>query len=158
MSQLEDLSKDKFTALDRILNHQNIMKAVVNDKLNFLDSDDIENPEDYIFDRIFPHRFIPKTSEKQKTYITLSFGDYRSVKGGAFKSGKITFSVFTHQDLFRTDYGVLRTDYIISEIEQLMNSKRGIGIGKTEFFKMDELSLNSEYHGSYIAYKIFEFN
>lgn len=134
------------------------MKAVVYDTPNFFDKEAILNPEDYIFDRIFPHRFIPKTSEKQKTYITIGFGDYRPIKGGSYKSGKITFSVFTHQDLFRTDYGMLRTDYIISEIDKLTNQSSGLGIGKTEFFKMDELSLNPDYHGSYITYRLVEFN
>lgn len=158
MAHLEDLSKDKYTVLNRLLNNQNIMKAVTYNDTDFLDKQDVTTPEKIIFDRIFPHRFIPKTSEQQKTYITIGFGDYRPVKGGSFKSGKVTFSVFTHQDLFKTDYGALRTDFILTEIDLIINSKDGLGIGRTEFFKMDELSINSDYHGGYITYKIIEFN
>lgn len=75
-----------------------------------------------------------------------------------FKSGIVYLNVINHIDLIRTDHGFLRYDYIISEIDELMNQQRGIGLGKLEFQEMDELYVNEKYMGMYIAYRFSEFN
>lgn len=157
MSNLENLSKDKYTVISRILNSQNIVKAISYNNTDFLDQPNVESPEELLFDRIFPHRFIPVVSNDMKTYITLSFEDYRPV-GNTFKSGKIVITVFTHQSLFKTDYGFLRVDYIISEIDKLFNEKSGLGLFKANFIAMSDTSITKDHHGAYIAYKLYEFN
>ena len=155
MSGLKNLASDKLIVLDKIFSNQEILKALTYNEMNFLDKPDV-SPEDVLFDRIFPHRFIPKTSDKKKTYIAISFERYIPIKN-VFTSGLIKFNVFTHQDLFRTDYGCLRTDYIIMKLDELFNSERGLGIGKVEFYEMDALSVNTDYHGSYITFKVRDF-
>jgi hypothetical protein len=155
MSGFKNLAEDKLIVLDKIFSSQEILKALTYNEMNFLDQPDV-SPEDVLFDRVFPHRFIPKTSEKKKTYIAISFERYLPIKN-AFRSGLIKFNVFTHQDLFRTDYGYLRTDYIIMKLDELFNGERGLGIGKVEFSEMDALSVNTDYHGSYITFKVRDF-
>lgn len=157
ISRLQDLSKDKNTVLERILSNQDICKAVKYPVRDFLDQPDVENPFDLIYDNIFPHFFIPETVKEEKTFITLSFRRYRPVKS-AYKSGLLFINVFTHQNLYRTNYGFLRTDFIISEIDKLVNSKEGIGVGKPEFYDMDEMYINNLYSGLSIGYKLYEFN
>ncbi|PYE51640.1 hypothetical protein HUB98_06360 [Paenibacillus barcinonensis] len=156
MSRFESLARDKITVIEEIASSQEILKALVHNEGNFLDKEDVD-VDSVMYKHIFPYRFIPKTSEKMKTYITISFGRYKNVEG-SFKSGIVKFNVFTHQDLFCTDYGTLRTDYIIMKLDELFNKNKKLGIGKAEFYDMDELSVNTDYHGSYVAYKTYDFN
>ncbi|MGV2885483.1 hypothetical protein [Paenibacillus taichungensis] len=156
MSNFESLSRDRFEVLNRLLSSSEILKAVAHNETNFLDLKE-PDADSIVYNRIFPHRFIPKTSEEKKTYITISLGNFRP-SGSSFKGGVVTFTVLTHQDLFRTDYGCLRVDYIIQKISELFNQTRGLGIGKAEFIDSDEVSLNTDYHGMYIKYKVVDFN
>lgn len=156
MSRFSNLAKDKNTFLNAIISNRDIMKAVVYNQNDFLDQLDVNNPEDYVYENVFPHRFIPDTNEQKKTIITMSFGAFKPIKG-SFKSGIVTFTVLTHQDLFRTDYGILRHDFIIQRLDELFNGK-GVGLGKMEFYTMDEVSLNERYHGAYISFKMYDFN
>ncbi|WP_440110356.1 hypothetical protein [Paenibacillus sp. QZ-Y1] len=156
MSRFESLARDKLVVIDRILTSQEILKALVYNDMDFLDKEDVD-PEVILYNHIFPYRFVPKTSAEKKTYITITFGTYRKV-GASYKSGIITFNVFTHQDLFRTGYGSLRTDYITIKLDELFNDFEGLGVGKANFYAMDHLSVNTDYHGSYVAYKTYDFN
>jgi hypothetical protein len=157
MSRLEDLSNDKVTIMQRLIGSQNICKALYYADTNFLDQPDIQSPDELIYDKIYPYRYIPKVDEKKSSYITLSFRNYDLVDT-SFKSGYIYINVLTHIDLIKTDYGWLRYDYILSEIDKLINMKNGIGIGKPQFHRMDELIVNDKYMGVYISYKLYEFN
>lgn len=157
LSNLENLSKDKLIIMERLLQSKNICKALYYNNRDFLDQPDIEDVSELIFKNIFPYRKVPNVNDDMRSYITLSFGNYKPVRN-SFKFGLITLFVFTHMDLVETDYEALRTDYLISEIEKVMNGKNGIGIGKAEFYDMDEIQLNDSYLGYYITYKIYEFN
>lgn len=159
ISRLQNLSKDKYIIINKIIESPQIVKALYYTDANFLDKPDLEKPEKLIYNNIFPFRRIPDDNDlkTRKTYLTLSFRDYRPVKT-AFKSGLIYISVFTHQDLFRTDYGFLRTDFIINKIDEILNNNRAVGIGKTSFYYMDEYYINSTYSGLTIGYKLYEWN
>lgn len=158
ISRLQDLSKDKVTIMSRIISDPNICKAIYYNEPNFLDQPDIVDPaSSVIYKNVFPYRYIPDPTNEEHTYVTLSFRRYKPI-GTAYKSGLIYIYVFTHKDLVKTDYGLLRYDYIISELDQLMNVQYGIGIGKAEFHEMDEFIVNEQYLGQFIAYKIHEFN
>ncbi|ATF13690.1 hypothetical protein A616_17380 [Brevibacillus brevis X23] len=157
MSRLEKLSADKLTVMKRILSSQDICKALKYSDTGFLDQPDIEDTSSLIYEQVFPYKKIPDFNKDKTSFITLSFNKYRPIRN-SFKSGVIYIHVLVHQDLMKTDYGVLRTDYLITQIDKLMNSTQGIGIGKVEFFEMDELNINEKYMGIYIAYRLVEFN
>lgn len=157
MSRLEKLSADKITVMQRILSSQEICKALKYSATDFLDQPDIEDNSSLIYERVFPFKKIPDFNNEKTAFITLSFNNYKPVRN-SFKSGLIYIHVLVHQDIMRTDYGMLRTDFLISEIDKLMNSKQGIGIGKVEFYEMDEFSTNEKYVGVYVAYRLVEFN
>jgi hypothetical protein len=144
--------------MSRIITDQNICKAIYYNNKNFLDMPDIADPASVLlYNNVFPYRFIPDPEIIENTYVTLCFRRYRPV-GSAFKSGYIYIYCFTHKDLVVTDYNVLRYDYIIAEIDKLINMQRGIGIGKAEFSEMDEFIVNDKYIGQYVSYKLYEFN
>ena len=155
MSGFENLSNDKVKIMMRLLNSKELCKALHYTNPNFLDQPDIEDPCELIYKNIYPYRFIPQVNDTRSTYITLSFGSYKPV-GTHFKTGIISFHAFTHLDLIRTDYDKLRYDFLIAEIDKLMNQQRGIGIGKMQFHEADELLVNENYVGMYVAYKLYE--
>lgn len=143
--------------MNRLIGSQEICKALYYNDTNFLDQPDISNPPSLAYDYIYPYRFIPdETQTDVKNYITLSFRSYRDA-GVYFKSGKIYINVLNHVQTIKTDYGWLRYDYLIHNIDLLMNSTLGIGIGKAEFYDADEFYVNKNYVGMYVAYKIVEF-
>lgn len=158
MSRLKNLSKDKITIMERLLSNQGICKALKYTEPNFLDMPDVTDPSDLIGSRIFPYYRVPDTEEDTSTYILMSFRNYRPVKN-SFKSGIINIFAIAHKDLIMTDHGFLRYDYMISEIDNLMNNERGIGIGKLDFHQMDEVSfINDAFIGNVISYKPYEWN
>lgn len=157
MSRFKDMAKDKNTFLSMITGNEDIMRALVYNERNFLEKEPVANSEDYIYEQVMPYRFIPETLGEKKTFITMTFDNFKPVNN-VFKTGMVIFEVFTHQELFRTDHGVLRVDYIINKIDELFNDVRVAGIGKLEYAKMGNLAVNEKYHGSYIAYKMYEKN
>lgn len=160
MSRLENLSKDKNTILMRLLGSQGLCKALKYKGKDFLDQPDIEDPSELLFTNIFPYFRVPSVTEEAETFILLSFRDYRPVRNkDVFKSGFIDIYTITHKNLVETDYGFLRYDFMMSEVDKLMNETRGIGIGKVEFSHMDEVVINNEHYlGNVVKYKIYEWN
>jgi hypothetical protein len=143
--------------MERILTSKDLCKALHYSNRNFLDQPDLDDPSSLIYKNIFPYRKIPTSSDTMGSFIALSFGRYKPVRN-VYKSGLIYIYAFTNINLIETDYEILRTDFMISEIDSLMNSTKGIGMGKIEFVDMDEIILNDKYLGNYIAYKLYEFN
>lgn len=155
MSRLKELTEYKNTIIERLVGNQNVCKAVYYQDRNFLDKPDV-SPDQLIYENIYPYNFVLTSEESlkiKKTYITLSLTDFRSAGGVFFKAGYINIGVFCHKDLFRTDYGFLRTDFLVSEIDEMLNSKRGIGIGELQFVGMRELMINESYIGNTIQYR-----
>ena len=138
--------------------NDDISKALYYNQSNFLDQPSLEDPIDILrYKQVFPYRKVPKVEEEMKTYITLRLGNFKPV-GNKFKSGLITFYVFTHVDLMPTSYGFLRVDHIINKIDEVFNETRDFGIGKLEFDNMDEFDINESYTGTWIRYKVTDFN
>ena len=159
MSRFKELSKQKFLLLDSLLTDQELIKAVVYDTPDFLYREDIdyEKAQSYVFNRVYPQRFIAGTPSEIKTYLTISFEDYRPING-YFKSGRIRISAFTHHTLYSSIDGFLRIDLIMERIDELLNSQRKLGIGKMEFSERNPLTVTTDYHGEYIIYRIVDFN
>lgn len=158
LARLENLSSDKAIIMNRLADSPDLCKALFYKEPNFLDQPDIEDPSELFYTSIYPYSRVPELPTEGKSFVTMAFREYRKTKNNFFKSGYIYIHAFTHLSLIRTDYGVLRYDLMINEIDKLMNDKRGLGIGKTEFYKMDEYYVNEQYLGNYIAYKVYEQN
>ncbi|ALS22308.1 hypothetical protein [Paenibacillus naphthalenovorans] len=159
MSRLKELTKYKNTIIERLVGNQNICKAVFYQDRSFLEKPDVA-PEQLLYENIYPYNYIPENADNlsvAKTYITISITDYRKAGSIKFKAGNIFINVITHKDLFRTDYGFLRTDYLISEIDDLFEGKRGVGIGTLEFMGAKEITINEQYMGAYLHYRPVDF-
>lgn len=165
MSALKELTDYKNTIIERLIGNQNLIKALYYSHSNYEEQPDLSVSEimsKVLYSNIFPFNFIPTSKEELETvkgYLTISVTDIRPTKRGVhFNSGSIYLFVYMHKNMFKTDYGYLRTDFIASEIHGLLNQKSGIGIGKLEFLGMKETSINSDFHGIILHYRPVEFN
>lgn len=140
-----------------MIEDENILKCLVNNQSNFLDVSLPVNfdPTSLIYDSIFPYKFIPDVQTKPKTFITMSFR-YKP-RGMYFKNGSIYFYLICHNSLIRTTYGSLRYDMLVNYIDEIFNSSRDITIGKLEFYDMGDFSVNDNYSGVYLEYRLTEF-
>lgn len=157
MSRLKELGKDKLTVLQKLISSQDLCKALYYSESDFLEKPDILDTSNLIRSKISPFNRIPDLTKNKSTFLTFNFRDYRLV-GNKFKSGFIEFHVITHQDYIYTDYESLRYDMILSYIDEMFNENRELGIGKLLFHRMDEFYVNTEYVGTLISYKLWEFN
>ena len=67
-----------------------------------------------------------------------------------WKAGYITFFLFCHKTLLETKYGVLRYDYMLEKVNELiLNTKNTSWIGKMEFDNMEEIVMDNK--GNYIG-------
>jgi len=141
----------------KLIENPNIVKCLVNNEDNFLDVPLLGDFDvsSLIYNQIFPWRFVPKPLETANTFITMKFS-YKP-KGVTFKNSTIFFYIITHNSLLTTDYGTLRCDFLVNEIDKVFNSSRDLGLGKLEFYDMDEILVNENYSGISLAYKSTEF-
>jgi len=158
MGRFEELSTNKYLILSKLIKDENILKCLVNNESNFLDiSLPVSfDPTSLIYTQIFPYKFIPTIETKAKTFITMSFSYKSNKQGTLFKNGSIYFYIITHNSLIRTNYGILRYDYLVNQIDELLNSSTNIGIGQLPFYDMGDFSVNDNYSGVYLAYKTLE--
>lgn len=157
MAKFKELGQYKQKILFKLLESQDICKAVYYQVENFLDLDDIYDPTELIYKNIYPHSFIPDIDDEVNTYLTIHFKKFRSINN-SFKSGFIYISVFAHKSLFKTAYGTTRIDFLLNKIDERLNGMRGIGLGELEFFEMDEFTVNNQYSGAYLSYKPVDFD
>jgi hypothetical protein len=156
MSRLSEISTYKNTILSKLIQNENIVKAIGNINSDFLNTSAISNPRELLFNNIYPFLYVPDSQEEQKCYITIKFKFKYS--GNMYKVGNVCFYVFAHQDIQKTDYPWIRTDYVLNEIETLFNETRDLGIGELQFDDMDDIKVSSSHCGSYISYKNLSFN
>jgi len=165
VSALKELTDYRNTIIQRIVGNQSIVKALYYNDIDFLDKPDLDSKtikSKLLFSNIFPFNFIPTSDEElklAKSYITISITDVKPTQRGVkFNSGSIFVSILLHRDSFKTDYGYLRSDFLISEVHDLLNQQEGIGMGKLEFKGMREYSINADYHGNILHYRPVDFN
>lgn len=156
MSRFHELGKNRLIVLQQLTGSQELCKALYYNDGNYLDKPDIEDTSELISNKIFPYGHVPKLADTASSYLTFSFKDYRPVKN-SFKSGLLHFQIIVHKDLISTDYEMLRYDHILACIDELFNENRELGIGKLEFYRMDEMFVNEKYVGFYLQYKLWDF-
>lgn len=154
--RFSELGKNKNEIMARLILSEEIVKALTYNNNNFLDQPTLEDSTTLLYSQILPYMKVPKIQDEAKTFITMKFG-YKP-DGAYYKVSTVYFYVVTHISLIKTDYGNLRYDYLINQIDMLFNSQRGLGIGKLPFYAMDDFQINDNWIGAYIGYKSTEFN
>lgn len=156
MSRFSEIPVYKNNIISKILEDDNLIKALTNITKDFIDQPLISDKNSIIYSNLYPYRYVPETTTDPKVYITMAFTNYR-LYGTQFKSGNIYFYALCHKSLMQTDYGCNRCEYIVNKIDSLFQDERGYGLGKLEFNSMNDISVNDEYVGIELGYKLVDF-
>lgn len=114
-----------------------------------------ESPDDLVWNRLYPHYFIPQTEEKVKTYLLVEidiperrsrYGDNNA--GSIWVYPIIVFYVLTHQEDMKLDMvgeSGTRMDYLGELIEDKYEGRQGFGVGELHLKSDIAGSLNNTY-------------
>lgn len=135
------LSENKVEFVRRICEDKELAKCLLCNSSSFKE---FELPEDYVdqlvWQHVFPFRYVVDTQETQKSYITTAFEYESSDTPNVWKIGTVKFYLFCHKDIVKTDYGVLRYDYMLSRISMIMNNARfKTWFNRLEFVDMGDI-------------------
>lgn len=105
-----------------------------------------DDPSELLYNNIFPHGYIPGTTDEAKCYITVEVTMPQvSTANYFFKDVLLVITVISHIGLMRTDYGMPRTDYLAVEIDKLLNDNTEMGVGKMELISNIESMFNERH-------------
>ncbi len=157
MRTINPISIYKNNIAAEVLSSDNIIKALVINEEDFLKKPLPQNfkSRNLLYQQVFPYAYVPNIETKARTYITMSFGDFRYINN-VFKSGIVTFFIFTHISLVPTMYG-LRYDYISHQIDKIFNKNYGVGAFTLEINSSGDLNVSESYFGSTLSYKFTSF-
>lgn len=114
--------------------------------------------DDLLYEVIFPTRQSFDTETKVGSYIFYEITS-TSMNGDEYwKHSRITFYIVVHNQLLRTEYHGVRTDYLESEIDKIFNNNADFGLGKLKFVNDDAQALDANYYYRSITYKVTDSN
>lgn len=126
-----------------------------------------EDPDDLIYNRLFPHYFIAATQEEVKTYIMVEI-DIKSVKTrydpselDIYSYPTITFTVLSHQDNMKLNLpgiSATRIDYLSELLDRKYNGASGFGIGEIQLTSNVAGNLDDKYRFRQLVFQAVDFN
>lgn len=163
MSHFKELNLYINNVLEMLVQNQNLCKYLYYDTKP--DEDPLSKPNlteeqriGLLFKHIFPLPKLPSDSKVDaSSYLTVFFDNIE--KGGSiyFKDSILTFNVFCHLDLWRIP-DRLRVYSIMEEIDLMFNNQSTVGIGKTQFQRSRLFSVNKDFAGYTITYRLVDFS
>lgn len=137
-----------------------IMKTLCSDEevvRLITDKSDLSVPNrELMYSQIYPYAYTPDTTKEVSTYICFRI-TVPEVMNKTYKKMNVTFYIFTHQSLMRTQDG-LRPDLIGEALERLFNGSLDLGLGRVQLEGMDDISPTTGYHGIAVEYAVMEYN
>lgn len=126
-----------------------------------------EDSDDLIYNRLFPHYFIPTTQEEVKTYIMIEIdiqsnrSRYELARLDIYSYPTITFTVLSHQDNMKLNLpgiSATRIDYLSELIDRKYNGASGFGIGEIQLTSNIAGNLNDKYRFRQLIFQAVDFN
>ena len=155
----QSLTEIKNQILAKITSNQNIIKSLIIEDEDFLNTTPtqeqeiiLNDPDLLIRKQIMLTKNITAKTNKDMPYITSAFGKFKKHSYN-YQSGLIYFYVVIPNSWERTNYGI-RYDFICDELDNTFSS---IGIGKFEFYERGDMSVNENNLGHYISFDILDF-
>jgi hypothetical protein len=155
----QTLAENRLEIAKRLAMDDELAKCLLNKSEAFKDTDITQLEKTKLINtQIYPYPKTSGTLTEAKSYITMGF-KYRKARGtNIFKTASITIYVFCHESIVKTSYGVLRFDYIIQQIDRLLNDTRADGwIGKLCLDSMNDVIFDNNYIGLSVTYVNTEF-
>ena len=150
-NNFRSLSKDKIEFVKRFTEDTELAKCLLSNDPAFKDYSLTEkDKENLLWNNIYPCQYTLDVNEEAKSCITMKFKYKKVSSSNIWKAGYITFFLFCHKTLLETKYGVLRYDYMLEKVNELiLNTKNTSWIGKMEFDNMEEIVMDNK--GNYIG-------
>lgn len=143
-----------------LLQNQNVIKALViedEDFLNTVPNEEqqkyIDNPSLLIRNYVYPYKKIFDTTVEHKTIISTQFSNFRK-HGKNYRNGLVTFYVLCPLETEGSSYGI-RYDYIGDEIETIFTNTT---IGEFNFDSRGDIDIGDRFIGHYITFRVTEFH
>lgn len=155
----QTLAENRLEIANKLAMDDKLAKCLLNKNELFEDTTvTVNEKSNLIGTQIYPYPRTTGTLDKSKSYITMNF-TYKKVKGGNyFKTASITIYAFCTDDLISTKYSTLRPDYMIQQIDRLLNDTRSESwIGKLSLDSMKDIIYDGGYIGLAITYTNTEF-
>ena len=158
-NNFETLADNRIEFMKRLSGDTELAKCLLNKTVNFKSTTVTEiEKSNLMYTQIFPFAKTTGTLSDTKAYITMRFR-YKKVKGGnIFKVAGITFYAFCHENIIKTPYMVIRPDYMLQQIDRLLNDTRSEGwLGKLSLDGMEDVIFDNGYVGLSVTYANTEF-
>lgn len=116
--------------------------------------DEGESPDDLVWNRLFPHYYIPETQDRVETYILVEIDiperrtRYGSSESNIWVHPTIIFYVLTHQEDMKLDMvgeSGTRMDYLAELIEEKYQGRDDFGVGVLQLKSDTAGSVNTTY-------------
>lgn len=158
-NNFQTLADNRLDITKRLAMDDELAKCLLNKSENFKDTTvtPIEKAR-LMYSQIFPFSKTTNTLDNTKSYITMRF-KYRKTKGSnKFKTSGITLFVFCHENMVTTPYGIIRPDYLVQQVDRLLNDTNGDGwLGRLSLDGMDDVIFDNGYIGLSVTYTSVEF-
>jgi len=158
-NNFETLAENRIEFMKRLSMDDELAKCLLNKSEKFKDTTvTLAEKIGLMHKQVYPYA---KTTDKltvEKSYITMRFR-YKKVKGSnIFKTASITIFAFCGEVIITTPYSILRPDYLLQQIDRLMNDTRGEGwLGKLSMDSMEDIVFDNGYVGLSVNYTNTEF-
>ena len=158
-NNFETLADNRIEFMKRLVLDDDLAKCLLNKSTAFKNTTVTEiEKSNLMHTQVFPFAKTTSTLLDTKAYITMRF-KYRKVKGGnVFKVSSVTFYAFCHENIIKTPYMILRPDYMLQQIDRLLNDTRSEGwLGRLSLDSMDDVIFDNGYVGLSVTYTNTEF-
>ena len=125
--------------------------------VELIHNQEIDNPEDLMYNNIFNFIRIPKSPEEQKNYLC-----YRVYMPEVYTSNmffqKLVVEVYTvsHQNEMITDEGATRIDLLAEEVEALLDGNTSFGKKPLELISNEEEGFGSHHRCRVLRFEAFD--
>lgn len=123
-----------------------------------VDGDEDMKGKDFVYERVFPYVYVPKTTETGYAYICFDLIVPR-VWSYVTKEVEIDVYIMAHQDIMRLPNGEgIRIDLIAHEIDKILNGSTEYGMGGVELTYFGHFVPINGYYGHQLRYKVSDIN
>lgn len=150
-SNLEQLREYKERIANLLLTSNTIVDALI-------EGTSLTRDDDLFYKVIFPYKKDFDMETETGSYILYEITNNSLRNNEYWKSCNIAFYIVVHNELLKTDFHGVRTDYLASEIDKLFNNNADFGIGKLSFVNDTAGSLDQRYYYRTNIYKTTDVN
>lgn len=159
MANFKQLNRDVNNVIASLLSNQNFCKLIHFPNDNPLAEADIQDTSQLLMNNIFPLPKTPDVQDEKTSIVNVYFNRFRLGANKGTKEWLLVFDVIVHNDKWiLKDSELTRPFMIMNEIDEMINSKRLVGIKELQFNTADLMRHNETFSGYSVAYKAVSAN